>query len=77
MEKHPLLTWRTSEGLSQEQVGERLSVTRWTINSVETGRRQPSTDLAKRIEALTGISRHDLRPDIFGPAPSQGKAEAA
>ena len=25
------------------------------------------------IEALTGISRHDLRPDIFG-APKQGEA---
>lgn len=21
------------------------------------------------VEAATGISRHDLRPDIFGPAP--------
>lgn len=21
------------------------------------------------IESLTGISRHDLRPDIYGPAP--------
>ena len=22
------------------------------------------------VERFTGISRHDLRPDIFGPAPS-------
>lgn len=22
------------------------------------------------VERVTGISRHDLRPDIFGPAPS-------
>lgn len=22
------------------------------------------------VERLTGISRHDLRPDIFGPAPA-------
>lgn len=21
------------------------------------------------VEALTGVSRHDLRPDIYGPAP--------
>ncbi|MDC9825651.1 YdaS family helix-turn-helix protein [Devosia sp. ZB163] len=26
------------------------------------------------VEALTGISRHDLRPDIFGPAPKKGRA---
>lgn len=23
------------------------------------------------IERITGISRHDLRPDIFGPAPAE------
>ncbi len=23
------------------------------------------------IERITGVSRHDLRPDIFGPAPSR------
>jgi DNA-binding transcriptional regulator YdaS (Cro superfamily) len=26
------------------------------------------------VEALTGVSRHELRPDIFGPAPTQGEA---
>ena len=26
------------------------------------------------IEAHTGISRHKLRPDVFGPAPAEGKA---
>lgn len=27
------------------------------------------------LEAATGVSRHDMRPDIFGPSPaSQGKA---
>lgn len=26
------------------------------------------------VEALTGISRHLLRPDIFGPAPKAGAA---
>lgn len=24
------------------------------------------------IERVTGISRHELRPDIFGPAPEKG-----
>ena len=28
---------------------------------------------AIEVEALTGISRHDLRPDIFGPPTSQEK----
>ena len=26
------------------------------------------------IETITGISRHDLRPDVFGPAPAEGRA---
>lgn len=26
------------------------------------------------VEAATGISRHDLRPDVFGPAPAEGQA---
>lgn len=28
------------------------------------------------IESATGVSRHDLRPDVFGPAPAQ-QGEAA
>lgn len=28
------------------------------------------------VERITGVSRHDLRPDIFGPAPSKS-VEAA
>lgn len=26
------------------------------------------------VEEATGISRHDLRPDLFGPKPEQGEA---
>ena len=29
------------------------------------------------IEAATGVSRHDLRPDVFGPPPSEQGREAA
>lgn len=28
------------------------------------------------IERITGISRHHLRPDIFGPCPTQGEDAA-
>lgn len=28
-----------------------------------------------RIEQLTGMSRHTLRPDIFGPPPRRGRRE--
>ena len=26
------------------------------------------------VEAATGVSRHDLRPDIYGPEPVAGRA---
>lgn len=29
------------------------------------------------VERATGISRHELRPDIFGPAPEQPTQDAA
>ena len=27
-----------------------------------------------QLEEKTGVSRHELRPDIFGPSPQQGAA---
>lgn len=29
------------------------------------------------IEKATGVSRHELRPDVFGPAPKQRRSRAA
>jgi DNA-binding transcriptional regulator YdaS (Cro superfamily) len=39
-------------------------------------RRRASVDLVKRIEAATdsAVTRHDLRPDIFGPAVDADRA---
>lgn len=34
-------------------------------------------EFCRSIEAATGVSRHDLRPDVFGPAPKRQKARAA
>ena len=40
------------------------AVSRWK----KTGK--PPAKHCLSIEAATGISRHELRPDIFGPAPA-------
>ncbi len=29
------------------------------------------------VERITGVSRHDLRPDLYGPAPDAAAQEAA
>lgn len=34
------------------------------------GNRKVSPRFAAAIEAATGVSKHDLRPDIFGPRPT-------
>jgi DNA-binding transcriptional regulator YdaS (Cro superfamily) len=47
---------------------DKATVTRWAQRRVPAERVQD-------VEAATGISRHELRPDIYGPAPeTQGAA---
>lgn len=45
------------------------SVGNLTPQAVSQWNRVPA-DRVLDVERLTGISRHDLRPDIFGPAPT-------
>lgn len=40
-----------------------------TVYQWRKGSRPVSPRLTLSIESLFGISRHDLRPDIFGPSP--------
>ncbi|PPU41854.1 YdaS family helix-turn-helix protein [Xanthomonas arboricola] len=34
-------------------------------------------EFVMKIEAATGVSRHDLRPDVFGPHPANPAGEVA
>lgn len=45
------------------------------LRRAERGRPVP-TDICPKIEQATGgeITRHELRPDIFGPAPKKRRA---
>lgn len=42
---------------------DKASVTRWNQGRVPAER-------VLDVERVTGISRHDLRPDIYGPPPT-------
>jgi len=53
-----------------------LEVNPSLISQWVTGRLDVAARHVLRIEAATGVSRHDLRPDVFGPAPAK-KAKAA
>jgi len=57
---------------SSKALAEMLGVTAQAISQWD---RAPASRVLE-IERLTGVSRHELRPDIFGPAPSKSEAAA-
>lgn len=57
-DKHPLALWREAQDppMTQEVLAKRVGTSRWTINSIETGRRKPGRDLIVNIVRVTGNS---------------------
>jgi len=51
---------RSTRGWSQQELGERLEVSRQSVNAIETGRYDPSLPLAFRIAELFGLSIEDV-----------------
>lgn len=70
MEK--LREWRRAQGKTLDEAGALIGVTGVQWHRYETGTRRVASDKAILVEDVTGISRHDLRPDVFGAA--QGAA---
>lgn len=54
-----------------------LDVTPQAVSQWVNGHRPVPPRLALRIEELTGITRYELRPDIFGDAPAEPVSGAA
>lgn len=51
---------RESMGLTQKQLGERVNVSRQAINSIETGKYDPSLWLAHDLAVLFALKMEDL-----------------
>lgn len=51
---------RAAKGLSQQQLGQELGVSRQTINAIEQGRYAPSLPLAIRIARYFGRSVEEV-----------------
>jgi len=64
----PLTQYMERQQITQAAMAEKLGVSPSTISLWLAAKRLPSASLTKRIEAVTGIPRIDLRPDIFGDA---------
>lgn len=67
-------------GAGQAGVARLLGVTPQAVNQWVSGNRPVPPRHVLAIEAATGVSRHLLRPDVFGPPAAndeQGVADAA
>jgi len=54
--KNRLKVLRAERNWSQEQLAERLGVSRQTVNAIETGKYDPSLPLAFTIARVTGLT---------------------
>ncbi|MDQ3478767.1 MAG: helix-turn-helix transcriptional regulator [Pseudomonadota bacterium] len=51
---------RAERGWSQSDLGERLEVSRQSVNAIETGKYDPSLPLAFRIAELFGLAIEEI-----------------
>ncbi len=70
--KNRLRDMRAEKGWSQAALGEKLDVSRQTINALETGKYDPSLPLAFRIARLFGRPIETIFDDGLGPVTSEG-----
>ncbi|MEP6342697.1 MAG: helix-turn-helix transcriptional regulator [Maricaulaceae bacterium] len=61
--KNHLKSLRQQEGWSQERLSQLLSVSRQSVNAIETGRYDPSLPLAFKIARLFNLSIEDIFDD--------------
>ncbi|PSU44270.1 XRE family transcriptional regulator [Photobacterium frigidiphilum] len=60
-----LKNYRYKNSLTQLELGEILDMEQGTISNLENGRRRLDATKVKRVSELTGISKHELRPDLY------------
>lgn len=62
---------------SQTSLARQVGVSQSTLwHWLNGSRRGAPAEVCEQIEAVTGISRHELRPDVFGAAPVVTGAES-
>lgn len=62
---HPLCKYRNINGLTLKDIAGLVGVEHASLSRIESGRQNPSLDLAARIAKATGIFIGDLRPDLY------------
>ena len=64
----PLAKYLRDKNIKQTVLARQLGVTDVTVSNIVTGKRKPGLALAVKIEAITGIPLHALRPDAYEAA---------
>ena len=64
--KNRLRDLRAERGWSQAELAERLSVSRQSVNAIETGRYDPSLPLAFKLARIFGLSIEQVFSDNVG-----------
>jgi len=69
-------TFIEAEHISQEQFGKLVGVSQGLVWQWISGKTTVTAERALQIERATAgqVTRHDLRPDIFGAAPEKANA---
>lgn len=62
---NPLKAYRKKERLSQQEVADKLGISRAMVGLLENGQREFSAEISVLIEKSLGINRVMLRPDLF------------
>lgn len=65
---NPLKSYRASSELSQQEVADKLGVSRQMVSFLENGARDFTADMAVLMEKKLGILRSRVRPDLFEKA---------
>ncbi|WP_439489382.1 helix-turn-helix transcriptional regulator [Algoriphagus sp.] len=58
--KNTIKVERARHNMTQQDLAEKVSVSRQTINSIEAGKYVPSTVLALKISAVFGVQLEDV-----------------
>mgnify|MGYP002260339733 CR=1 FL=1 len=57
--------WMQAQGLKDAQAAELFGCERSHFSKVRRGKVRPGTDLCLKVNEVTGIPLHELRPDIY------------
>lgn len=65
---NPIRVWREHREMTGQQLADAVDIQQSYISQIETGKREGTVDVLRRIAAALGITLDDLYPTDDGPA---------